>query len=159
MAKFSLYKNGTWYTAKKFFINKAGTWYQAKKMWINKAGTWQLAYTGLEPTSASLYMYDYGTSTSLTWYSTGASENANWLSDVAAGNGANFWIKFTRSGALGTLSGGKSYNTWYQMTSDIAITLTASAGVFRSATGTYEVAESNGGPVIATANWEITINE
>lgn len=164
MPKISIKKGSTWYTAKKLWINKAGTWHKAKKMWIKKGGAWQLV-TFLEPTLAGYYVALSGgaTEVDMSFESDGSvgstvGAQADWLSAVEAGNGADFWVRFNLSTG-GASMPGKSFGTWYQMSSSVLVNLSGPPDSTTVSSGTYDVSDNGGSTTIGSGSWVMTLNE
>jgi hypothetical protein len=162
MPKLSINKAGTWYTAKKLSVKIGGAWVQVKKMWINKGGTWQLI-TFLAPTGNDYSSSISGSENVISFKSDGdtwesSASGAGWLDSIGTGNGAGFWIRFSNYAGSAYLSGGRSFGTWYQMTSNIDVSI-SSFGDFEYAAGEYDVSDDAGATTLIVGNWEMYLNE
>lgn len=147
-------------------MKDAGSWKTVQQGWVKDAGTWKQFYSAFTPTNSPGSNYQFNDTifydgysipsanltykTDGTWAAagvySGASDSGNWGTPTTTSIGSNYWVRFTRTGEVGT--GSSTATTgWLQISSNRQISATkdnSMSGVY-SATWTIDLATDSAG--------------
>lgn len=149
--------SGVWRKAKDLHYKQGGVWRKAKEAWYRSGGVWRKVFSGFTVVGGNFSDFRSDNFQASVTFVTDGSVNSsgaigvgNWGTPTTAGIGANYWIRMSIVSTNGTVGGGP-YDQWLQLSSNRSATLGAApAGSARTATISYLISDSVGGPTLGS---------